>query len=100
MSKRRRAALICRVSTVDKQSNERQWKELTALAESKGYLVEKDDIYADKISGFTPIETRPSLYKLLTNIKTKKKRNDMIFTMEVSRASRNLEQGEKVVEGF
>ncbi|RZK45863.1 MAG: hypothetical protein EOO97_00370 [Pedobacter sp.] len=100
MTKKKRAALICRVSTIDKQSNDRQVEELTALATSRGYLVEADDVYEDKISGFSKYEDRPALSRLLQNIRTKKKSYDMVFAMEVSRISRKPEEGQKILLQF
>lgn len=98
-SKIRRAALICRTST-EQQSTKRQVEELLVLAEEKGYVVEPDDIYEDQISGFSKLEQRPALSKLLENIRSKKKTYDMVFTIEISRLSRKIEEGEKLLIHF
>jgi DNA invertase Pin-like site-specific DNA recombinase len=97
--KSRRAAIICRTSTVG-QSNVRQVEELTALAEAKGFLVEPEDIYEDQISGFSKYETRPALNRLLETIQKNPKRYQMAFAMEVSRISRDPDEGQKILLKF
>ena len=95
----KRAALICRVST-GIQETIRQVEELTALAVAKGYMVDPDDVYDDKISGFSKFEDRPALNRLLTNIRTKQKTYHMVFAMEVSRIARKPEEGQKILIEF
>jgi DNA invertase Pin-like site-specific DNA recombinase len=95
----RRAALICRVST-SSQDNLRQVDELTKLAHDRGFLVEPDDIYQDSISGFSKYETRPALTKLLSNLRSGVKKYDMVFTWEISRISRDPDEGQKILLQF
>ncbi len=97
--KTKRAAILARVST-NSQDTLRQTIELQELAKNQGYLVEKDDIYEDTISGLKRYQDRPALSRLFDNIKKGRKRYDMVYVHEVSRISRRFDDGQKILLEF
>lgn len=95
----RRAAILCRVSTIQ-QDNRRQTEELLNMAIRGGFVVDEDDIYEDTISGFSKMETRKSLSRLLHNIESGLKKYDLVYCWEVSRISRDPDEGQKILLKF
>lgn len=83
----KKAAILSRVST-DKQEYERQLDDLKNIARADGYTVPKELIYAEKVSGFSEIEDRVELSRLLTDIREGKNDFKMIYAWEVSRIAR------------
>ena len=79
--------IYCRVSSIgDRQSTERQVKNLTELAKSKGY--ELKGIYEEHISGATSNKERKVLTECLTD--AKENRIDLILFSELSRCGRAI----------
>lgn len=93
----KRAAILVRVST-DVQQYQRQISELQAKAKRDGYVVEDRHIFAEKVSGFSPLEQRRELTRLLADIRDKKTDIKIIYCSELSRISRNPRIARQVID--
>ena len=74
----KQAALLVRVST-DVQEYTRQVRELKEKASREGYEVKDENVYAEKISGFTALEQREELTRLMQDIRENRKNISMIY---------------------
>jgi site-specific DNA recombinase len=84
-----KAIIYVRVSTVDKQTNDRQIEELKIKAQKDGYDQKDIIIYQDKISGYIKGENRPALSELMNVIRAETELYTMIYIHEISRLGRN-----------
>lgn len=74
-----KVAIYVRVSTADKQDYNRQINDLKGIAKSDNYLEDQIDVFADSISGYTKIDKRPELSKLLDNITSNNNIYDKVY---------------------
>lgn len=90
----KKAVLLCRVSTKDKQDTQRQENDLKSFCESKGYQVSK--VLKENISGSKKNEERGCIQTLLSM--AKKKSFDVLIVTELSRLGRNPFEVRKIIE--
>lgn len=90
----KRCVIFVRVSTKDKQSNERQIRELTEVASKRGYKIV--EVIEEKVSGTLKNDQREGIKQLLQL--TQKRSYDVLMVSEISRLSRNTHQLLQIVE--
>ena len=82
----KKIAIYCRVST-QMQSTDRQKEDLLAVADHFGYIVDKENIYIDIITGYSIGEDRPNYSALLDEVD--KGNIGIILFSELTRLGRN-----------
>jgi len=85
--------IFSRVSTI-KQQNASQLSVLESKAKERNWIVV--GIIQEKISGKTPLESRPEIQKLFTFIDSNP--GVMVLVYDVSRIARNLSEGARLLE--
>ena len=95
----KRAALLLRCST-DSQDYDRQLRDLQPTAERMGYIIEKDLIFGEYITGKDDVRKKDR--ESITNLKLacKEGKVDAIFINEVSRLSRDSIAGRLFIREF
>jgi len=92
----KRTIIYARVSS-KRQSTDRQIKDLSAFADSKGYLITQ--IITEKVSSYkVPIRKRPELLELLDCINNKD--CDMVLVTELSRLGRSGKDIDTIVNAL
>ena len=89
-------AIFCRVSTLNRQDNQRQITELEAYAKSQSYEVV--EVVAESISGRANADDRVGLHRILTLANEKKIKKVLVH--EVSRIARRSSIVHKFVENL
>lgn len=95
----KRAALLLRCST-DSQDYDRQLRDLQPTAEHMGYIIEKDLIFGEYITGKDDVRKKDR--ESIANLKLacKEGKVDAIFINEVSRLSRDSIAGRLFIREF
>jgi site-specific DNA recombinase len=96
-NKKTRIAAYIRVSRT-KQEFFRQISDLKAEAKRRGFIIQDDDIYAEKITGFSKGNERHEFNRMMERIRSGEKKYSMVYCTEISRIARRPKWGRQILE--
>jgi len=93
----KQAYIYSRVSTLDKQSFERQINDLTNVCIQHGYKANQITTFSESISGYKRAKDRPELTRMLGLIQDKPE-GITVYTTEISRIGRNPSETRQIID--